>query len=107
MLWLLLVTQPADAAPLVVTGANADRNLACAAGQEVRIQGSRLQITLKGDCGKISVQGNNNQVSVDGLSRAVLEGNSNELTYRRNLADADALPTQKLGIRNKVVRARD
>ncbi|HHO54085.1 MAG TPA: DUF3060 domain-containing protein [Deltaproteobacteria bacterium] len=107
MLWLLLTAQAADAAPLVINGANAQHDLVCEAGQEVLVQGSRLRINLKGSCGKITVRGSNNRISVDGLSHAVIEGSANDLTYRRNLSDADTLPTRKIGTRNKIAHAQD
>ncbi len=106
MLWLLLVTQPADAADLSVRGDDVQRTLTCEAGQAVLVQGSSNRITLEGSCGKITVQGSNNKVTVDGLSRIVLEGSSNTLTYHRNLAEADTPPIRKVGVRNSVRRAQ-
>ncbi|MDQ2625822.1 MAG: DUF3060 domain-containing protein [Actinomycetota bacterium] len=77
---------PADPTPgrtetLTVSGAGADKTLACA-GNRVSVSGVRNTVTLTGRCAGLTVSGIGNVVTVDFTPAITTSGVENRVTYR-------------------------
>ena len=101
----LATASVALAAPLVVRGSDADKNVTCQAGQDVQVTGSGHRVTIGGDCGQLTVRGDHAQVTIDGVASVVVMGSDNDVAWSRNLSNADKLPVRSTGSGNHVHQA--
>lgn len=74
---------------LVLSGVNAKQKKTCEPGAAVEINGTGMTITLKGECGAITLNGTNNKVAAEAFGSIQVEGVNNAVTWKRPLGDKE------------------
>jgi uncharacterized protein YcfL len=64
---------------IVIGGNELARDVTCAEGNSVYVEGQHNEVQIHGTCGSVRVQGNRNYVWVDKFTTVGIEGNDNTL----------------------------
>jgi Protein of unknown function (DUF3060) len=88
---------------LVLSGVNAKQKKVCTPGSEVEINGSGLTVSLKGECGAITLNGTNNKLEAEAFASIQVDGVNNAVTWRRPIGDKEPEVSVN-GVGNQVSR---
>lgn len=101
---LALVVGGTDAsAAIEVKGVGIQKTIDCAGGSVV-VTGSKNELTLRGDCAKVTLSGAGHVIHVEGLGRVKVSGLNNLVEWQRALA-GEAPSVEDSGMGNEVRRA--
>jgi hypothetical protein len=81
---VLLASTPAAAQHSVLSN-GARRTLDCD-GQDVKVSGSKNELTLRGNCPRVDVAGAANVISIDAADRIEVTGSGNRVTWQRGVS---------------------
>ncbi|WPB77827.1 DUF3060 domain-containing protein [Archangium violaceum] len=98
------VKQQAGAA-LEIVGSESQESHRCSPKTEVNISGSDNEITLTGECKRVSVSGSTNMVKVEAAAAIEVMGSDNQVTWKREVGGKKPKVT-RTGSNNKVTQAR-
>jgi hypothetical protein len=84
-------------------GLGGKQTFACARGQAIEVNGMGQQVTLTGECGKVTVAGTDNEVQLEAASAISVSGVNNQVTWRRGVS-GKAPSIARSGLRNKVAK---
>jgi hypothetical protein len=105
---IALVAGPASAgdAPVhVINDSEATTTIACAANDDVVVNGGENRLTLTGECGKVMVNGGDNTLAIEAAAKIVVSGAGNKVTYKRGVGGSAAPKTSNLGKGNSIAKA--
>lgn len=97
----LAVAGTSFAGSLVVDGNHKVIRRGCAGLSSVVIGGNHNVVTLTGNCANVQIDGNHNVVNVEGVSRLLVQGNHNTVSWKRGVGGRPA-SVSNLGKHNKV-----
>ena len=92
-------------ATLDISGSDSQETHRCSPKTEVNISGSDNDITLTGECKKVSVNGSTNKVQVEAVAAIEVTGSENQITWKRAVG-AKKPKVTRTGHDNKVTQAR-
>ncbi|AKJ08350.1 DUF3060 domain-containing protein [Archangium gephyra] len=92
-------------ATLEISGSDSQETHRCSPKTEVNISGSDNDITLTGECKKVSVNGSTNKVKVEAVESIEVTGSENQVTWKRAVG-AKKPKVTRTGHDNKVTQAR-
>jgi hypothetical protein len=88
-----------------LSGSGMQETLRCSPKTEVNISGSDNDITLTGECKRVSVNGSTNKVTVEAVATIDVTGSENQITWKRAVG-AKKPKVNRTGHNNKVTQAR-
>jgi hypothetical protein len=88
-----------------LSGSGMQETLRCSPNTEVNISGSDNDITLTGECKRVSVDGSTNKVKVEAVATIDVTGSENQVTWKRAVG-AKKPKVNRTGHNNKVTQAR-
>jgi len=99
----LLAGSVMAATPIEVKGVGIRKTIDCAGGSVV-VTGTSNELTLKGDCQKVTLSGTGHVIHAEGLGRVEISGLNNLVEWQRALA-GEAPGVEDSGMGNQVRRA--
>ncbi|WP_375768778.1 DUF3060 domain-containing protein [Archangium gephyra] len=98
-------TGEAAGTELEISGSGSQESHRCSPKTEVNISGSDNDITLTGECKRVSVNGSTNKVKVEAVATIDVTGSDNQVTWKRAVG-AKKPKVNRTGSNNKVTQAR-
>ena len=92
-------------AALEISGSESQESHRCSPATEVNISGSDNDITLTGECKRVSVNGSTNKVKVEAVAAIDVTGSDNQIIWKRAVG-AKKPKVNRTGHNNKVTQAR-
>lgn len=92
-------------ATLELSGSDSRETHRCSPKTEVNISGSDNDITLTGECKRVSVNGSTNKVKVEAVATIDVTGSENQVTWKRAVGGKKP-KVNRTGHDNKVTQAR-
>jgi hypothetical protein len=98
-------TRKVGSDPIEITGAHVRRRINCA-GRDVSLMGSHCNLTLVGECGRVSVSGSHNKVRLEIAERIEITGSYNRVAWESG-PEGRRPKISNLGHKNEVSKSED
>ncbi len=94
-----------DDASIEIAGMGAKETHRCSSKTEVDVSGSDNDVTLTGDCKRVSVSGSGNKVNVEAVGAIDVMGANNAVTWKKAVGGKKP-KVSRSGANNKVTQAK-